>query len=55
MEILKAEKTIYKTRPDFGKCWLVFAAVVDYGIHIQQKGFSFYTKKEAVAFCKAHP
>ena len=54
MQIIKAETIIHKTAKVDGKSWLVFAKVVDFGITVEQQGFMFYSKKDALAFIEAN-
>ena len=54
MQVIKAEKIIYRVTKSDGKSWLVFAKVIDFGMTIERHGFMFYTKKEATTFIEAN-
>lgn len=50
MKIIKVGQLVHKTIMSNGMKWVVFAKVEDYGILVEQHGFHFYTKKEALNF-----
>ena len=54
MKIESVTQQITRISPEEGFRWLVYAMVSYPKLPAMPQSFSFYTKRDAVAFCKAH-
>jgi len=54
MKIEHATQQIIRIKPVFGQSWLVYAMVSYPGLPAMPQPFTFFSKRDAAAFCKTH-